>query len=211
MSVDDNGKIVRAYSLVAFLYGLWTWLTERNALLAALRTAAVEDGQAILEVAVGTGELFQHLVRANPKGRTVGLDLTPAMLRRARQKAVAVGAPHELVEGDARSLPFADASFDLVFNNNMLGLVPPGAVAPILGELRRVLRPDGRLVVVMMRRPVAWLARALYQVGAVWLGRWRDLEMAPLFEVAGLKIARREVVTRFGVPSDVFELRPSAG
>ena len=207
MSHDDNRRIVRAYSWVAWIYGLWTWFTEHRSLGAALEPAHIRDGEAVLEVAVGTGELFQQILRKNPSGRNVGVDLTPAMLRRARDKAESTHVRHELIEGDARSLPFPNESFDLVINNNMLGLVPAGAVGPILTELRRVLRPGGKLILVMMRKPSVWPARVLFTIGAVKLGRWRDLDLEPSLAALGFEVVRRLRVVQFGVPSDIFEMR----
>src|SRR5262245_48527929 len=81
----------------------WTWLTEGRSLAAAMETAAIRDGEAILEVAVGTGVVFRELLRRNPSGKTVGVDLTPEMLRRARRKAERTGVPFTLQQADART------------------------------------------------------------------------------------------------------------
>jgi ubiquinone/menaquinone biosynthesis C-methylase UbiE len=135
----DVRDIIGAYTQVAFVYDAWTWLT---------------------------GVVFRELLRRNPSGRNVGIDLTEAMLARARRKAEASGVPFELSVGDARTLSFADDGFDLVVNNNMLGLLPEAVVADVRGEMLRVLRPGGRLVVVIMRRPTPRVADWIYRVGA---------------------------------------------
>lgn len=202
--MTTSTDVAARYTALASLYDAWTWATERRSLDAALARAAPRDGEDVLEVAVGTGLLFARLLRANRTGRTVGVDLTPAMLRRARRKAARTGVAHELVVGDARRLAFADASFDLVVNNNMLGLVPPAEVAPIVRELARVVRPGGRVVLVTMTRPRRAVAGAIYELGACRLGGWHDVDVAPAVRAAGLAIAHREVVTQLGIPSEIL-------
>lgn len=198
------------YARLAPVYDAWTWLTEGASLRAAVRGAEIRDGDHILEIAVGTGILFRELLRQNPSGRNVGIDLTEAMVRRARHRVAASGAPFELQVGDARHLRFSDRSFDLVVCNNLLGLLPDPDVADVLGEIARVVRPDGRLVVVNMRRPANRIAQWIYRVGAVWLGRWRDVDVEPFVTAAGFDRVRRSVVSQLGIPSEVLEARRSA-
>lgn len=79
-----------------------------------LRRAPAEVGAA-LDVGCGTGELMVKLARRHPRARVVGVDISAAMLRQARQKDYGV-ATVELVEGSVYSLPFADGTFELVTN-----------------------------------------------------------------------------------------------
>src|SRR5690242_7853305 len=81
-----NGAIRPAYTLIAPIYDLWAVFTEERARTRALEIAAIRDGESILEVAVGTGLAFEELVRRNATGQTEGVDLTPAMLARARRR-----------------------------------------------------------------------------------------------------------------------------
>jgi ubiquinone/menaquinone biosynthesis C-methylase UbiE len=99
-------------------------------------------GAAILDVGCGTGVLARRLARANG-GRVVGLDVTPAMLDVARAAASRDGLAVEWREGAAERLPFADAEFDLVTCQFALMFFADRAAA--LAEMRRVLRPGGRL------------------------------------------------------------------
>ncbi len=207
MPSANASEVTAIYTRWAFAYDAFTWLTERSSLRRALAEARVRDGQAVLEVAVGTGVAFRDLLRANPSGRNAGIDLTAAMLRRARAKADETGVPFELAVADARALPFADASFDRLMNNNMFGLVPERDFAPILGEMRRVLRPGGRLVIVTMTRPRARLAEWLYELVPIRLGGWRDVDMQPHVLAAGFEVVTRDVVEELGVPSEVLVAR----
>jgi ubiquinone/menaquinone biosynthesis C-methylase UbiE len=205
--------VVADYSRVASIYDTWTYFTESRSLERALELAAVVDGESILEVAVGTGIFFEKTLRRNPKGRNVGVDLTRAMLRRAQRRAEATGVPFELVEADATRLPFESASFDLVVNNNMLGLVPEEAAEAIVSEMFRVLKPGGRVVTVMMTRPAGRFGALVYQVGAVWLGGWRDVDVVPWFLGVGFALCdeiERETVAQLGIPSAILAFRRPA-
>jgi ubiquinone/menaquinone biosynthesis C-methylase UbiE len=199
--------IVRIYSRWSFAYDAWTYLTERRSLATALERASLVDGQAVLEVAVGTGWLFRDILRCNPSGRNVGVDLAEPMLRRARARASRTGVPCELVPGDARALPFPDRSFDVVVSNNLLGLLPHEDIEGVLKEVRRVLRASGRLVVVTMQRPLKPLGRLVYVGGAVMLGGWRDVAVSPHVRRAGFIDVEVERVEQLGIPSEVLVAR----
>jgi ubiquinone/menaquinone biosynthesis C-methylase UbiE len=207
MAAETPGDVVKLYSRVAFLYDAWTYFTESRSLRVALELAAIRDGEAVLEVAVGTGIAFREVLRKNPSGRNVGIDLTEAMLRRARARAEEAGTSYELIRTDARALSFESASFDLVMNNNMLGLVPRSAMEAILSEMSRVLRPSGRLVIATMMRPRSRVAELVYRVGALWLGGWRDVEPEPFIRAAGFLLVRRRTVTQLGIPTEVLEAK----
>jgi ubiquinone/menaquinone biosynthesis C-methylase UbiE len=96
-----------------------------------------------LEVAVGTALNLPHY----PSGvRLTGVDLSPDMLARAADRARRLGRRIELLEADAHDLPFADESFDTVVCTYALCAVPD--LVRALSEMRRVLKPGGRLVLV---------------------------------------------------------------
>lgn len=97
----------------------------------------------ILEVAIGTGRNLAHY----PTAVTVtGIELSPAMLTIARQRAADLGLDVELREGDAEALPFADAAFDTVVCALSLCTIPNPAAA--ITEMKRVLVPSGRLLLL---------------------------------------------------------------
>jgi len=207
METSERRDIVGMYSKLALVYDAWTRLTERESLHAALERAAIRDGEAVLEVAVGTGVLFQEILRRNPSGRNVGIDLTEPMLQRARHKARQTGAPFELIVGDARALSFGTDTFDLVVNNNMFGLLPEPEFAPILSAMWRVLRPGGRIVLAMMMRPDRLLPDLVYRFGAVWLGGWREVRIEPFVRAAGFLALESQLVAQLGIPSEILVAR----
>ena len=83
------------------------------------------------------------------------LDLSEAMLSRARVKIENLGLSERVhfKQGNARALPYPDETFDLVYNGYMFDLIPLDGFLPILKEMRRVLKPDGKLVLVNMSKP----------------------------------------------------------
>jgi len=112
--------------------------------------AVVQPGDRVLDACCGTGDLAVAALRA---GATVtGLDFSERMLERARRKSAEI----EWVQGDAEQLPFEDASFDAAtvgFGVRNLADLERG-----LAELRRVLRPGGRVAILEITRPSGLLA-----------------------------------------------------
>jgi ubiquinone/menaquinone biosynthesis C-methylase UbiE len=189
------------------VYDIWAALTESKSRRRCLELAAVRDGESVLEVAVGTGLVFEALLRANPSGRNVGVDLTEAMLERARRRASRVGGSFELRRGDAHRLEFADGTFDLVVNNYMFDLLPEEDFVPVLREFRRVLRPGGRLVLVNMAHGERWHQRLydwVYRLKPSLMGGCRGVALEPYVLEAGFVQVHREALSQMGFPSEVL-------
>lgn len=106
------------------------------------RLGSKADGRFVLLVGVGTGLDFPHLP---PGGNYFGVDLTPAMLQKARERAEGMGLDIDLREGDALDLPFADEQFDVVVLHMILAVVKSPDKA--LEEACRVLKPGGRVII----------------------------------------------------------------
>ena len=106
----------------------------------------------VLEVGFGGGAALAELVRRTPRGRVVGLEVSETMLARARQRfrsEIAQGRV-SLLAGSAEDVPAADASFDAVLTVHTIYFWADPAAG--IGELHRVLRPGGSLLVAV-RRP----------------------------------------------------------
>jgi ubiquinone/menaquinone biosynthesis C-methylase UbiE len=148
-------KIQRYYTWRASNYdGGSTFEVEHHA--EALSLAAITPGERVLDVACGTGRGTLGLAQAvGPAGSVDAMDLTEAMLEQARRKLESQGLARRvhLRQGNARSLPYPDGSFDLVYNGYMFDLIPLDGFLPILKEMARVLKPGGRLVLVNMSKP----------------------------------------------------------
>lgn len=106
-----------------------------------VRRVGVAPGEAVLDVACGTGNATIPAAQAG--ARVTGLDLTPELLEVGRRRADSAGVSIDWREGDAEDLPFPDASFDVVLSTFGCMFAPRAEV--VADELARVLRPGGRL------------------------------------------------------------------
>jgi demethylmenaquinone methyltransferase/2-methoxy-6-polyprenyl-1,4-benzoquinol methylase len=131
----------------------------RRRVARGLRSSLIE-GARVLDVACGTGDLSLVLARAG-SAQIVGLDFCRPMLEVARRKAEADSRSIPFVEGDALRLPFADETFDAA--TIAFGLRNLAGVGDGLKELRRILRPEGRLAVLEFSSPVVPGFRALFR------------------------------------------------
>ncbi len=96
----------------------------------------------VLDVGCGTGEIIIRLAGEYPHASFVGVDLEDAHLERAASLCAHLGERARFQHADALALPFPDASFDLVISRHLLQAVPDPA--PVIAEIKRVLRPGGR-------------------------------------------------------------------
>lgn len=113
----------------------------------------------VLEVGVGTGK---SIALYPPGAEVAAIDISPRMLERARYRADALGSKAVLRLGDVQALPFEDATFDVVVATFVFCSVPD----PVLGlrEVRRVLRPGGRLSLVEHVLSKKWWLRPMMRV-----------------------------------------------
>jgi ubiquinone/menaquinone biosynthesis C-methylase UbiE len=154
-------------------------LLERRALRLAARIAEPLGGARVVDVGAGTGALAAAVV-ARP-GRVAALTLvdgSPAMLARARRRLRASEPSPRIVVADARALPLADASADLVTMGYLLHLLGDRDRRSALAEARRVLRRGGRLVAVVHGSPPG-------RAGRAYRALWRAVGRATPGEAVG--------------------------
>jgi ubiquinone/menaquinone biosynthesis C-methylase UbiE len=137
----SDASLRRAYGIWAVFYDVVVGGVG-GARRRSLEVLAPRPGERILLVGAGTGLDLPHLPR---HARCDAVDLTPAMLRRARRRAERLGFPLTVTEAAAAALPFADGRFDAAVLHLILAVVPDPVSA--LREVERTLRPGGRAVV----------------------------------------------------------------
>jgi ubiquinone/menaquinone biosynthesis C-methylase UbiE len=151
----------RRYESCSVRHLLSPWAPELLARAQPLR------GTQVLDLACGTGLIARLAApEAGPGGRVIGIDGAQSMLTVARSLPVPPGAPIEWRHGDAARLPADDAAFDAVLCHEALQFFPDRVEA--LREVRRVLRPHGRLA----------------------FGMWSCIERLPYFEVLANAVER---------------------
>jgi demethylmenaquinone methyltransferase/2-methoxy-6-polyprenyl-1,4-benzoquinol methylase len=137
--------------------------------------------------------------------RVFGIDLSPAMLKAAQAK---LGGRAALHLGEASRIPFADESFDLIVAMFLFHQVSDQLRAPIMGEAKRVMKRDGRFLIVdyhpgPIRFPEGWLSKTVITcmellAGQEHFGSYRDFMasggLTPLIVESGLAIHRKKVV-----------------
>ncbi|MEX2426002.1 MAG: class I SAM-dependent methyltransferase [Thermomicrobiaceae bacterium] len=131
----------------------------------------------VLEIACGTGQLLPEL--NSRSSLVVGIDYSDSMLRPARRRVIRSGVEAEIVQADARRIPFVDGTFETVVSTFPASFL---ANESTLDEIARVLRPGGRLVVVVSarftnfqwRRPLIHPILRLAYGSTSSMNRWPD-------------------------------------
>ncbi len=125
------------------------------------RIGVLSEGEYVLDIGSGAGIdslIASRMVGAT--GRVTGIDMTDAMLAKARVAAAEIGATNvKFVEGQAEALPLPDESIDVVISNGVFNLIP--GKRETLAEIFRVLKPGGRVQIadIVLERPVSESAK----------------------------------------------------
>jgi demethylmenaquinone methyltransferase/2-methoxy-6-polyprenyl-1,4-benzoquinol methylase len=173
-------EIAPAYDRLTSILSLWR---DGRWRAAAVASSGVQPGDAVLDVAAGTGKLAAALAdRVGPFGRVVAVDVSPAMVERGRA-ATRDLVQLEFVVGDAAALELPEGRFDAATIAFGLRVMPDRAA--VLAELRRVVRPGGKVVCLepTTPRPVLW-------------GRLYDAAVRRLGPLAGTASGRRDAYRR---------------
>jgi ubiquinone/menaquinone biosynthesis C-methylase UbiE len=134
-------------------YDLLLWLLtlgrERSFRERALSLAHLSVGESVLDIGCGTGTLAIASKRiVGQKGHVCGVDASPEMVERAGKKASKAGMEVDFKNALVESLPFRNGEFDLVLSTLMLHHLPGKLRSQCAAEVRRVLKPGGRLLAV---------------------------------------------------------------
>ncbi len=192
-----------SYRAIAPWYDILIEPLNRKLKHMMLRFAPPEPGAVVLDVGCGTGTLLELYLKADCE--PWGLDASQAMLAVARQR---LGDQAQLRDGDATAMPFPDGRFDWVSFSMVLHEMSPATRLAVLAEAERVLRPEGRILVVdyhaaPVRRVQGWLLKGVTTAiermagGDHWAGYRHFMAhgaMNGLAAEAGLQVERQRVV-----------------
>ncbi len=216
----SNRAVAQTYDRFSGLYDRLVAPFETTTATVALNYLDPSPGEYVLELGSGPGrDMVRIAARLRGRGRVLGVDAAPGMVRRANERCRRAGVTETAtaVPGDARALPVREDSVTAVYCADTLELFSRADVRRVLSEVRRVLRDDGRLCLVTMERSGAeessfvrayeWLYRTLPGYGRVGC---RPIYAGEALSNAGFRIEARRRLTRAGVwPVDVFLARPA--
>lgn len=205
----EPSVIEKLYSRVAWMYDIWSRLTEEKALQTILQWIDVRDGQTILEAGVGTGRLFSRIVDQNKNGRNIGIDLSVVMLEKTRNKC-GKSKNVQLLRADITNLQESFGPFDRIVSSYVLDLLPVDQYVPILSKFRSMLQPDGKLFLAYMEAGDTfshhfwrWVAETFPNL----MTHCRPIHLETFLQAAGFTIEQKCSLTQLTFPSCVIEAR----
>ena len=149
-----TGRVLHGAGLYDFLAFLFTRGRERQLRERMIELGRLDSGDTVLDIGCGTGTLaIAAKKRVGAAGAVFGIDASPAMVAKANRKSARAGLDVTFSNAVVEALPFPDARFDVVLSTLMLHHLPRQVRRQCAAEIRRVLRPRGRLLVVDFSRP----------------------------------------------------------
>ena len=151
-----TGRVLHAAQLYDLLAFVFTQGRERQLRDRMIQLARLATGDTALDIGCGTGTLaIAAKKRVGSAGAVFGIDASPAMVARGMRKSAKADIDVTFTNAVVEALPFPDGRFDVVLSTLMLHHLPRHARRQCTAEIRRVLKPGGRLLVVDFARPSA--------------------------------------------------------
>ncbi len=207
----DRNETKKNFKKVAGIYNLWSRLTESKAARKVIELAKIKGDEDVLEIACGTGVVFEEIVKRNPSGYSVGVDLSPDMLLKARKRLKNYkNSRFELKEGDVLNLDFKEQLFDIVINNFMVDLMPEDNFDSIAKKFFELLKPGGIVVISTfsfgkkkVNRFWLWVAKKFPDL----LTGCRPVSFIQHLKKAGFEIETSVEISQNTFPSEVIKAR----
>ena len=164
-------KTQKSFAAVSGFYDFWGKITESKAIDSAVGKISAEVKGNILDLGVGTGDMFYKIVPFNREGYNIGLDISPEMLFKAKKKLDDnANSTTTLILGDAFNLPFDNNSFDLIFSSYVFDLFPENEFENVIKEIDRILRKNGKVVIITMSFGKKWYNKFWYLLAKYFPG-----------------------------------------
>ncbi|QDU36391.1 Demethylmenaquinone methyltransferase [Maioricimonas rarisocia] len=198
------------YDRIAHAYDFIADANEHKARETGEVALNLQPGERVFEIGYGTGNTLVDIAKAvGESGYVAGLDVSPKMRDVAAGKVAEaqLATPVELVVGDARELPFGDNSFQAAFTSFTLELFEPEDIPKVLGEVKRVLQPGGRLGVVSMAVVPAGEHESGLEKTYKWMHQHfphivdcRPIDVDEVLNAAGFEVASSERMEIWTMP-----------
>jgi ubiquinone/menaquinone biosynthesis C-methylase UbiE len=194
------------YSRLAPFYAFWRRF-EGSTRATLIESLAIANGATVLEIGMGTGSAFEELADVNHAGVTVGIDLSGAMLGHA-VRTLPTSTRHRtaITQSDARRLPLVANSVDVIYCAYTLDAMPIDDIQIAIAEMRRVLKPAGRLALIYLRCGVLWsdtIWNILSWLVPNLLGGCRPIDLSDYLPEAGFAIASVQRLRVWGMPAEM--------
>ena len=198
------------YDRISRFYDYLTGAFERKYAEMALERLSVQEGETVLEIGFGTGHCLKRIAQSvGQTGKAYGIDISSGMMRmtkRRLEKAQLIDRV-ELCCGDAANLPYDDNTFDAAFTSFTLELFDTPEIPKVLKEIKRVLKPTGRLGVASISREngESTLLRLYEWTHKKWP---KYIDCRPIYVEralidAGYTIRSKEKVRLIGLPGEI--------
>lgn len=204
-------EATRFYDKISRAYDYFTGAFERKHAERALECLSINLGEAVLEIGFGSGHCLKRIVQSvGETGKACGIDISAGMLQvttRRLGKAQLLDRVG-LCRGDAAKLPYSDNAFDAIFVSFTVELFDTPEISKVLEEVKRVLRPTGRLGIVSMSRESGKSAPLrLYEWAHKKWPRYVDCRPIYLEESlinTGYRIRSKEMTRMVGLPIEII-------
>ncbi|MCJ7472920.1 MAG: methyltransferase domain-containing protein [Actinobacteria bacterium] len=212
LPVSRSKKEAReSYDRISRFYDYTEGIFEKKSINKALKYLNIKEGEIVLEIGFGTGNaLIKIAERIGKSGFAHGVDISPKMLERTNRKINKLGLSDriKLISRDAIKLPYPDKKFNAVFLSFTLELFDTPEIPEILKEIKRVLKPGGRLGVVSLSKDNG---RSIFLRLYEWAHKKfpRSIDCRPIFvayslENAGFDISYKKKAKIFFAPLEII-------
>jgi len=198
------------YSRLSSIYDLLA-ASEKKFINRGLELLKPISGETILEIGFGTGHAQLLIGKAVKTGLSAGVDLSEGMCQAAQKKTAKAGLSDQvsLIRNNSLPIPFPEGVMDGIFSSFTLELFDTPQIPEVLKELKRVLKPDGRLVVVSLSKdqPLPWMGR-LYERLHTYYPRILDCRPIPvqsLISEGGFEIIQAQEFSMWGIPVSIVK------
>jgi len=204
----------RSYDRLSRWYDLLAGSSEWKFTQLGLQMLSAAEGERVLEIGFGTGNALLELGRkVGPEGLVAGIDISEGMIKVAMRKLekAEIETSFMLECGDGADLPYEEGDFDAVFMSFTLELFDTPEIPQVLKECHRVLRPNGRMVVVaMVKTSRDSIASRIYQWAHERLPDYvdcRPILLRSALKEAGFGIGQISERTMWGLPLEIVLAR----
>ena len=198
------------FSRFVGIYDFWGKLTERKAIEEAVSFFDSKNNIKVLDVGVGTGQLFGRIIKINKDGFNIGLDLSTDMIRRAESKLKPSFNNFSLTIGNAFHLPYKAQSFNFLFSSYVFDLLPENRFELMIDEFKRVLKPASGGIIITMSTGTKWYNRFWYLLAKYYpklLTNCRPVDLSDHLAAAGLEIEDRKEISQNTFSSEIIRFK----